>query len=170
MGQSTRKFMAGLLAGTLVGGSAVLAMTVGPGTLFGGQDAPEVLGRLMAWTWRNLGFSLPVFGVVLGLYATSLVRLRRALARSAPPDEVRQADHLSDVWTSLFFGVGVIWTAIGMRGALVEALTGGANGLFNIPAPTFAGYDLSRMPMTWLCRGHSLKWPVRPEADHVPNL
>jgi hypothetical protein len=128
MGQSTRKFMAGLLAGTLVGGSAVLAMTVGPGTLFGGQDAPEVFGRLMAWTWRNLGFSLPVFGVVLGLYATSLVRLRRALARSAPPDEVRQADHLSDVWTSLFFGVGVIWTAIGMRGALVEALTGGGTG------------------------------------------
>lgn len=128
MGQSTRKFMAGLVAGALVGGLAVLAMTVGPGTLFGGQDAPEVLGRLMAWTWRNLGFSLPVFGVVLGLYATSLVRLRRALARSAPPDEVRQADHLSDVWTSLFFGVGVIWTAIGMRGALVEALTGGGTG------------------------------------------
>ena len=25
-----------------------------------------------------------------------------------------------------------------------EALTGGANGLFNIPAPTFAGYDLSQ--------------------------
>jgi transposase-like protein/DNA-directed RNA polymerase subunit RPC12/RpoP len=33
-----------------------------------------------------------------------------------------------------------------------------------------AGYDLSRMPMTWLCRGHSLKWPVRSEAVHVPNL
>jgi transposase-like protein/DNA-directed RNA polymerase subunit RPC12/RpoP len=33
-----------------------------------------------------------------------------------------------------------------------------------------AGYDLSRMPMTWLCRGYSLEWPVTPEADDVPNL
>jgi transposase-like protein len=33
-----------------------------------------------------------------------------------------------------------------------------------------AGYDLSRMPMTWLCRGHSLQWPVRLETDDVPNL
>ncbi len=32
-----------------------------------------------------------------------------------------------------------------------------------------AGYDLSRMPMTWLCRGHSLEWPVTLEADDVPN-
>jgi transposase-like protein/DNA-directed RNA polymerase subunit RPC12/RpoP len=33
-----------------------------------------------------------------------------------------------------------------------------------------AGYDLSRMPMTWLCRGYSLQWPVTPEVDDVPNL
>ena len=45
-----------------------------------------------------------------------------ALAGGAPVDAVAQHDHLTDVWTSLFFGVGVIWTAIGMRGALVQAL------------------------------------------------
>jgi transposase-like protein/DNA-directed RNA polymerase subunit RPC12/RpoP len=33
-----------------------------------------------------------------------------------------------------------------------------------------AGYDLSRMPMTWLCRGYSLDWPVTLEPDDVPNL
>ncbi len=33
-----------------------------------------------------------------------------------------QAEHLSDIWISLFFGVGVIWTAVGMRGALLYAL------------------------------------------------
>jgi transposase-like protein len=33
-----------------------------------------------------------------------------------------------------------------------------------------AGYDLSRMPMTWLCRGYSLEWPVDPESVDVPNL
>ena len=33
-----------------------------------------------------------------------------------------------------------------------------------------AGYDTSRMPMTWLCRGHSLQWPVMSEAEDVPSL
>ncbi len=33
-----------------------------------------------------------------------------------------------------------------------------------------AGYDLNRMPMTWLCRGQSLQWPLTPEMGHVPNL
>lgn len=32
-----------------------------------------------------------------------------------------------------------------------------------------AGYDLSRMPMPWLCQGYSLEWPVTLENDHVPN-
>lgn len=33
-----------------------------------------------------------------------------------------------------------------------------------------AGYDLSQMPMAWLCRGYSLEWPVSLEANDVPNL
>ena len=33
-----------------------------------------------------------------------------------------------------------------------------------------AGYDLSRMPMTWLCRGYTLAWPLTLEATDVPNL
>jgi hypothetical protein len=32
-----------------------------------------------------------------------------------------------------------------------------------------AGYDLSRIPMSWLCRGHSLEWPLTVEAGDVPN-
>jgi hypothetical protein len=125
VGQSARKFLSGVLAGALVSGAAVSALVFwgsGPGV-------PDPVGRFVTWVWRNLGFSLPVFGLVLFLYFASLARLRSALGRSAPADEVRQADHLSDVWTSLFFGVGVIWTAIGMRGALVQALTrDGAGG------------------------------------------
>ena len=31
-------------------------------------------------------------------------------------------DHLVDIWINLFFGIGVIWTAIGMRGALLGGL------------------------------------------------
>jgi len=33
-----------------------------------------------------------------------------------------------------------------------------------------AGYDLSQMPMNWLCRGYSLAWPLTLEATDVPNL
>jgi transposase-like protein len=33
-----------------------------------------------------------------------------------------------------------------------------------------AGYDLSQVPMSWLCRGHSLQWPVSLEVEDVPNL
>jgi transposase-like protein len=32
------------------------------------------------------------------------------------------------------------------------------------------GYDVSRMPITWLCSGWSLDWPVISEAKNVPNL
>ena len=32
-----------------------------------------------------------------------------------------------------------------------------------------AGYDLSRIPMSWLCRGYSLEWPLIMESGNVPN-
>jgi hypothetical protein len=32
-----------------------------------------------------------------------------------------------------------------------------------------AGYDLSRVPMTWLCRGFSLDWPLTVAGTDVPN-
>jgi transposase-like protein len=32
-----------------------------------------------------------------------------------------------------------------------------------------AGYDLSRIPMSCLCRGRSLEWPLTVEPDDVPN-
>jgi hypothetical protein len=28
-----------------------------------------------------------------------------------------------------------------------------------------AGYDLSQMSMSWLCRGYSLEWPIMQEAQ-----
>jgi len=32
-----------------------------------------------------------------------------------------------------------------------------------------AGYDSSRIPMSWLCRGYSLQWPLTVEPTYVPN-
>ncbi len=78
--------------------------------------------RVLAWTRDNLGLSVPVFAVVLVLFARSLRHLQRGLRESWPSDEIAHAEQLTDTWTSLFFGVGVIWTAVGMRGALLFAL------------------------------------------------
>lgn len=121
------RFAGGLSLGVLGVALAATALALAGGHLQGlasGGAAHEALGPLLAWAWRNLGLSLPVFALVLVLYATHLGRLRAALESGAPPETVAQADHLTDVWIGLFFGIGVVWTAIGMRGALVATLSG----------------------------------------------
>jgi hypothetical protein len=77
---------------------------------------------LFEWSRRNLGLSIVPFGITLGLYIHSLRTLQQRLDEGCPPEEISQLEHLNDVWTSLFFGIGVIWTAIGMRSALLYAL------------------------------------------------
>jgi hypothetical protein len=84
-------------------------------------DTP-VLQTVSEWTRRNLGLSVLPFAITLGLYVHSLRTLARRLDDSAPQNEIGQLEHLTDIWTSLFFGIGVIWTAIGMRSALLFAL------------------------------------------------
>lgn len=74
------------------------------------------------WVYNNLGLSIPVFAAVLIAYFFSLARLRSYLGSGRPVTEIVQLDHLTDIWTTLFFGTGVIWTAIGMRSALIFAL------------------------------------------------
>lgn len=125
---SFARFGAGLTAGVLLTALAGIALALAGQHVEAGDDLALRAGAAAAWVWRNLGWSLPVFGVVFTLYVLTLDRLRTALAREAPANEVAQADHLCDIWTSLFFGVGVIWTAVGMRGALVQALGGPAGG------------------------------------------
>jgi hypothetical protein len=115
------------------------AMATGAlGTLIGGTAALYVLSRLqlihfavspvsrpgdwLHWAYTNLGMSIPVFAALLLAYFVTLGRLRKALEQSRPINQVVQLDHLTDIWTTLFFGTGVIWTAIGMRSALIFAL------------------------------------------------
>jgi len=84
-------------------------------------EVPQVQ-MLFEWSRRNLGLSVLPFGITLGLYIHSLRTLQRWLDDNRPLEEISQLEHLNDVWTSLFFGIGVIWTAIGMRSALLFAL------------------------------------------------
>ena len=107
---------------------AVGTLLIGSALIYGlqsdsrGAAAFPALDEAYAWVYANLGLSLPVFALLLVLYANSLRKLRRGLAEDAPIEQVAQSDQLVDTWAGLFFGVGVIWTAIGMRSALVYAL------------------------------------------------
>lgn len=84
--------------------------------------SPTSWKRMFAWIYQNLGFSIVLFALILALFLRSLSVLKRAVFTERPIDEIAHADQMVDTWTSLFFGVGVIWTAIGMRGALIQAL------------------------------------------------
>jgi hypothetical protein len=121
VGRRDRAFLSGLLTGAATVLLVYAALALFPS---GGLALPtrEALAPPLLWLWRNLGHSLWVFSLVLVLYLRALGRLRAALAEGVPARELAQAEQLVDVWTSLFFGVGVIWTAIGMRAALIHAL------------------------------------------------
>ncbi len=115
-------FGQGLLAGfatTLAGLVLLMAVTGSAGGLF---------SQALEWTGRNLGLAAAAFAAVAVAWLRGLFRLRDALADGGPPETVMHLDLLTDVWVGLFFGVGVIWTAIGMREALLQAIGPGAGG------------------------------------------
>ncbi len=76
----------------------------------------------LGWAVDNLGWSIAVFALLLTAFLVTLDRLQDLLANDTPVNRIVQLDHLADIWTTLFFGTGVIWTAIGMRSALIFAL------------------------------------------------
>lgn len=77
---------------------------------------------LAAWTAANLGHSTWVFAACLALFLATLAKLSHQLQEQASYQEVVQLDQLGDVFIHLFVGIGVIWTAVGMRSALVNTL------------------------------------------------
>jgi hypothetical protein len=85
-------------------------------------SAASSRATLGAWVDANLGHSVWLFGLVLTLYVMNLTRLRRLLDDQPSFTQVVELDQLLDVWIHLFVGIGVIWTAVGMRSALQTAL------------------------------------------------
>jgi ABC-type long-subunit fatty acid transport system fused permease/ATPase subunit len=77
----------------------------------------------IGWAYENLRLSIIPFAMTFICFVASLLRLNRYLKDpKVSADQVAQTEHLVDIWINLFFGIGVIWTAIGMRGALLEGL------------------------------------------------
>lgn len=122
------KFLQGLFAGasgTLIGGAALLYLLARLGVIELPETAIGDTTTWLDWAYTNLGSSIPVFALLLLAFFVTISRLRHTLESERPNeriDRVVQLDHLTDVWTTLFFGTGVIWTAIGMRSALIFAL------------------------------------------------
>ncbi len=120
-----RQFLQGLFAGglgTLLGGAALLYTLARLDVIRLQDNVANAPGEWLEWAYTNLGSSIPVFAVLLLAFFITLGRLRRILDAEYPVNQVVQLDHLTDIWTTLFFGTGVIWTAIGMRSALIYAL------------------------------------------------
>jgi len=119
-------FVLGLAWGLIVGFALALApvlwLGVGATGHLYSQLAPG-LYELWVVAIHNLQGSLLPFAAVMCVYLQQLYRLHRLL--SAPPpdiDCVLRHEQLLDLCANLFFGIGVIWTAIGMRNALLHAL------------------------------------------------
>jgi len=116
-----RGLMAGAL-GTLLGASAALYTLSRLGWIHLDNTPVSNPGAWLHWAYITLGSSIPVFAALLLAYFITLGRLREALLHNRPITKIVHFDHLTDIWTTLFFGAGVIWTAIGMRSALIFAL------------------------------------------------
>ena len=120
-----RLFLQGLIAGafgTLLGGAALLYSLARFGVIRLHDTVINTPGEWLEWAYTNLGSSIPVFAGLLFAFFITLGRLGRCLDEEQPVEKVVQLDHLTEIWTTLFFGTGVIWTAIGMRSALIFAL------------------------------------------------
>lgn len=79
--------------------------------------------EILNWCGENLGMSSLVFALVFVMYLYYLFKLKNVLAEKTPdPTRVISLADKTDLLISLFFAVGVIWTAIGMRNALLVSL------------------------------------------------
>jgi len=115
-------FVASALGVLIVSAAALYMLNMSEFVAISVLKIPSVQ-RLLSWTYANLRLSIIPFTVTLLLYAGSLVRLTRYLKiPTTPVEKIAQSEQLVDIWINLFFGIGVIWTAIGMRGALLEGI------------------------------------------------
>ena len=119
-------FVLGLAGGLLIGFAVALLPVLWLGvdsTVALYASARPLLGQLWALADTNLQSSIIPFLLILAMYWVQLETLRGLLSRPEPRlDQVVRHEQLLELCANLFFGVGVIWTAIGMRDALLYAL------------------------------------------------
>jgi hypothetical protein len=81
------------------------------------------VNALLTWTSINLGLSAPVFLILTALGWSYVHRLKDVLAKShTSPARIAHLEQRVDLIVALLFGVGVLYTAVGLRAALVQAI------------------------------------------------
>ena len=115
-------FISGALGVLLIGATLLYMLNMSEVVAISVLKIPRVQ-HVLHWTYENLRLSVIPFSLTFLLYCGSLWRLKRYLKDpGVTVEKISQTEHLVDIWINLFFGIGVIWTAIGMRGALLEGL------------------------------------------------
>lgn len=82
-----------------------------------------------AFLYRHLRLSIVPFGLLLLLYVWLIGKIRMYLRlEQTKLSQLTFYDRLLNTTIATFFGVGVIWTAVGMETALMQALDGVRQG------------------------------------------
>ena len=115
-------FISGALGVLLIGAAMLYMLNMSEVVAISVLKMPRIQ-IVLQWTYENLRLSVIPFSLTFLLFCGTLWRLKRYLKDpGVAVERISQTEHLVDIWINLFFGIGVIWTAIGMRGALLEGL------------------------------------------------
>ena len=119
-----RGFIKGLTVGIFMGFAFVYLLSMTQIVAISIIRFPDI-HKVLTWAYDNLRLSAIPFLLVFIFFIRDLLRLNTLLNDDTSPiEKIGQTDHLIDIWIKLFFGIGVIWTAIGMRSALLEGVGG----------------------------------------------
>ena len=136
--QSAGGYLTGMMLGVTSVTALIYILNISGTVVISSTDSLN-LTSVLGWCHDNLGFSIIPFALITCIYTLYLFRLRKALDKAGPsPTEIYPLEEKIDLLITLFFGIGVIWTAIGMRNALLVSLgnldadTAAQRGAFSI--------------------------------------
>lgn len=116
------RFISGFFIGIVLFSALAYGVTAIGGISFVVHDR-NLLVDAWAWLLSNLGLAAVAFLVVFLAFGYLLLLLRMELLRDEPSEtRVLTLDNRLDLLAGVSFGIGVIFTAIGLRSALNSAL------------------------------------------------